>query len=653
VHQPLFRGVLPTKPSTFGADVLSSEVEGLLLKGAVVPIPLDQEADGYFSTYFIVPKKDGGLRPILNLKRFNNCVKKQRFKMETLKSIIAAVSPHQWLASIDLKDAYFHVPIAPGHHKFLRFQWQGQTYEFHALPFGLSSAPRVFTKSLAPVIAYLRKHGIQVYAYLDDILLVGDSFPDALDAVRMALQILTQAGYILNLKKSDLVPTQDLVYIGGRFRTALGQVFLPDNRIVALVECVQSFCKIGAYRSALQFLSLLGLMAASLQVVTYAHLHMRSIQWYVKDHWNRRDLSRKRLKLPILIRADLVEALQWWTVVDNLMVGRPFAAPQPTVTVTTDASMEGWGGHAQVLGSSPALFSGLWSSAAQRLHINVLELRAVILTLTHLQERLLGQSVRIECDNTTTVAYINNQGGVHSRAQNQETTRLYDLVVPLGIVLQAVHRPGVDNVLADYLSRNRPDPTSWALDRVTVRVLFQMWGTPQIDAFASHLNTHLPVWFGRTPHPEAAACDALLHSWTGLFLYAFPPFAILPKVLMKIKGDRPEAVILITPTWPRRSWYHQLLQLACEVPLLLPLKLSLLSQHLPSKGTLFHADLKSLRLAAWKLSGVPSSVQAFQRQLLSQPWPPPDVLHEQCMMPDGLRSVAGVVNGRSIPFGHL
>jgi len=106
----------------------------------------------------------------------------------------------------------------------------------------------------------------------------------------------------------------------------------------------------------------------------------------------------------------------------------------------------------------------------------------------------------------------------------------------LGISIQPVHWPGVDNVLVDYLSRTHPDPTEWRLDKVTTRKLFHMWGTPQIDVFASHQNSHLPVWFGRTDHPEAAACDALLQPWTGLFLYVFPPFPLLQKVLLKMKG---------------------------------------------------------------------------------------------------------------------
>ena len=54
---------------------------------------------------------------------------------------MTVVSPGQWMASLDLKDTYFHVSIRVEHHRFLRFHWLGQTYPFQALPFGLSSAP--------------------------------------------------------------------------------------------------------------------------------------------------------------------------------------------------------------------------------------------------------------------------------------------------------------------------------------------------------------------------------------------------------------------------------------------------------------------------------------------------------------------------------
>ena len=90
----------------------------------------------------------------------------------------------------------------------------------------------------------------------------------------------------MNLGKSDLVPTQDLVYIGTRFMTDQGRVCLLEDWIDGLLAMVRSFSRVGQYKTALLFLGLLGLVATTLQLVEYAHLHMRPIQWYLKRRWN-------------------------------------------------------------------------------------------------------------------------------------------------------------------------------------------------------------------------------------------------------------------------------------------------------------------------------------------------------------------------------
>ena len=158
-------------------------MEGLIRKGVVKPVPLDQERSRFYSTYFLVPKRDGGHRPILNLKLFNFIVRKTSFKMETLKSVIAVMRPHQWLASVDLKDAYFHIGVVPAHHQYLRFHWLGQSYQFGALYL----APRVFTKTLTPLMAWLRLMEVQLYPYLDDILLLRESPREVEQSVQMTL----------------------------------------------------------------------------------------------------------------------------------------------------------------------------------------------------------------------------------------------------------------------------------------------------------------------------------------------------------------------------------------------------------------------------------------------------------------------------------
>ena len=113
-------------------------------------------------------------------------------------------------------------------------------------------------------------------------------------------------------------------------------------------------------------------------------------------------------------------------------------SPPNTVMVTTDASIEGWGSHAQGSEIHSTLFYGLLAPEEKWLHINVLALRAVCLMLDSLKQTLLSQIIQIESDNLINVAYINKEGRVHSRSLNQEAMLLYDWVVPMGAQFQAV-----------------------------------------------------------------------------------------------------------------------------------------------------------------------------------------------------------------------
>ncbi len=143
---PKFRGIRFTSVKPADAPVLRAEIAVLLVKDAIEPVPPADMRSGLFSPYFIVPKKGGGLRPILDLRVLNRALHKLPFKMLTQKRIFGCVRPLDWFAAIDLKDAYFHVSILPRHRPFLRFAFEGQAYQYKVLPFGLSLSPRVFTK---------------------------------------------------------------------------------------------------------------------------------------------------------------------------------------------------------------------------------------------------------------------------------------------------------------------------------------------------------------------------------------------------------------------------------------------------------------------------------------------------------------------------
>ena len=113
---------------------IESEIRKLISKGAVTEVsPCDSE---FISTIFLVPMKTGDFRPVINLKSLNQFVEKIHFKMENIRMALNSISPGDFMVCIDLKDAYFSVPIFQPHRKYLRFFWNFKRYEFTCLPFG-------------------------------------------------------------------------------------------------------------------------------------------------------------------------------------------------------------------------------------------------------------------------------------------------------------------------------------------------------------------------------------------------------------------------------------------------------------------------------------------------------------------------------------
>ena len=145
------------RPSLFNAKeqtIVHSEIDKLITKGVIVPS--SPEIGDFVSTILLRPKKDGTHRTILNLKQFNEFVEYHHFKMDTLETAFNMIKPGCYMASVDLKDGYYTVPIDPGHQKFLKFWFDGKYFQYTCLPNRLASALPVFTKLLKPVYSALR-----------------------------------------------------------------------------------------------------------------------------------------------------------------------------------------------------------------------------------------------------------------------------------------------------------------------------------------------------------------------------------------------------------------------------------------------------------------------------------------------------------------
>ena len=133
--------------------------------------------------------------------------------METPETIRTSLQQGEWITSIDFKDAYFHIPIQEQSRKYLRFYVQGQTYQFKALPFGLSTAPLEFTVVVKEVKLMAIHKGIRIHQYLDDWLVRAESYQICLQHTQELVQICQNLGWIVNLEKSELEPKQIFNFI--------------------------------------------------------------------------------------------------------------------------------------------------------------------------------------------------------------------------------------------------------------------------------------------------------------------------------------------------------------------------------------------------------------------------------------------------------
>ena len=305
--------------------------------------------------------------------------------------------------------------------------------------------------------------------------------------------------------------------------------------------------------------------------------------------------------------------LDWWLNESNVLRGQPLHPLQHALQMFTDASNEGWGAH---FGDSTA--RGVWSDTESRLHINLLELKAVFLALKSFEHLCRDQIVLIATDNTAVVSYINKEGGMRSGSL-YALWRLLSWCHPRGIILRARHIPGHLNVIADKLSRhNQVIQTEWSLSQQVFDLLCSRWARPHVDLFATRFNHKLPKFVSPVPDPTAWAVDALSLSWDNLDVYAFPPVSLLNQVTSKVMDQGCRMMIMIAPGWPNMPWFWDLVNLSIQVPFKLPLQRDLVTQ--PFNG-LLHRNLSNLNLHAWLLGPLPSKKKdSLTRAVYKSKW---------------------------------
>ena len=239
--------------------------------------------------------------------------------------------------------------------------------------------------------SFTSTHQSYLFPYLDDWLSRNQNRRLLLQHRQFIIHLISALGLIINQDKSDLIPSQDFVFIGMEFHTLQNVVRVPKDRVPPLLQLINFFLQLKTV-TARQFLSLLGKLNAAADYVELGRLHLRPLQMSLLAQWRPHKLP---LSHPIKISHNICHHLTWWNNPHIYNQGVPIRIPSHSHQLFTDASLSGWGAHLEPEG---ILFHGVWTQDQSQVHINLLEMMAISLALKQSLLHISQSTVLVSSD---------------------------------------------------------------------------------------------------------------------------------------------------------------------------------------------------------------------------------------------------------------
>ena len=371
------------------------------------------------------------------------------YEYESVQRATKLIKPGAFLAKIDLKSAYRHVPIHPSNYHATGLKWTftgctKPTYLFDTkLPFGARRSPGVFHRLTQSVTRMMARRGFTVLAYLDDFLIIADTEQTCWAAFRELCTLLTNLGFTINWTKVNQ-PTQSLTYLGIHIDSVRRQLTLPESKLSEIKEALQAAInKTKLTKRELQCLA--GRLNFAARVIYGGRTFLRRLI----DSINTLKRPHHHTRLTQTLRKDLY----WWIEFMDTFNGITFFVdwePQPLDQFSTDACLTGGAGHFH-----QDWFYVNWAldhPQVQEYHINKLELYTVLLSLRRWQHQMRNKWMVVYTDNTVTL-YALNKGSSRCPETMAWLREMFWISARNNFRLTACYVTSRTNVVADTLSR--------------------------------------------------------------------------------------------------------------------------------------------------------------------------------------------------------
>jgi hypothetical protein len=477
LSEPTTLSYINTSTVTQHATVVRQRLREYMDFGAVIELPASTDlSDIRIQPLHVIIKEGKKPRLVIDLSRnLNDHLRYDYFHYSSVDDAVEASHPGCWYGKLDLSNCFLSFPLHPSVRRYFCFRFDGRLYQFTHMPFGLNTAPRVCTQLLSVVNFALTRAGILDIRYLDDFFLIGRSHSDVQRDLTLAHSIISQFGLVVNPEKTE-GPSQRLSFLGVLLDSVDQTLSCTPQRVEELTSLLRSLRRqrVITRRHAE---SLIGKLSFAAKVLPGARPFMRrmldtvhacksripshplridpgfrdDVRFWLRhfDSWNGRQRWRSSRASPFVFASDAS------------LHGFGFFLESTPTTSSVDSTA--WPQHLRV----GAGFIGRYSPTHAHLHkshtqISWLELLAVVACTATYAPHLTGQSLLFYVDNSTDVHIINRQA-TRSKLLAPLLRQLYSLALHHNLSIRAVHRPGVDNTLADFLSRpalHRDDPVA-------------------------------------------------------------------------------------------------------------------------------------------------------------------------------------------------
>lgn len=553
-------------------------------------------------------------RQIFDARHLNKFLKKEKFKMESLH--VEGRTLFENCVSgglIDVSTAYHHIDVDESHWKYLGFSWKGRFYAFTVLPFGISTAPRVFTKVMKTCTRYMREIlGLRFINYIDDFPFAYPSDDEALVKGNQMAHTLSDFGWLVHPNKcvglKEATPLFDCLGCGIDLR--LQKFVLSQIRIqIALEEVRKALASQEIRASALARVK--GLLASMwLAIGSHARIRTRSMDKVVASRLRPGEdpAARGPWQRKVQITPEARAELEWFNKFLEPIgkAGRPFREAAVTLeidgTTATDASGTGFGGwiatHPEkgfssqmirnMCASSGEIISAtdLWRSATEGVEIwgalppsmvgtssGLREIYGAYQLINMFQKLMKGGRFRLLMDNMSCVMALGGKvpysatggaepksvlGGSRVQEIQEWVIKLLDLAQKLDISILAQWIPRELNTRSDSLSRESSlDRFEYWIKPKYFHQLDKRWGTHSVDIFSVHANVRVNSgrFCSRFFDTRAEWTDAFSKKWSSKEnIWAHPPPKFIGESISHLIRCGCAATLLV-PMWKSASWW--------------------------------------------------------------------------------------------------